>query len=98
MSGKDSEKIIDKASPHTVKKFELVEGYIESWKEILLQTSSCEELIFIDCMSSSGEYTDIDGKLYTGLHSARINFSGKQHQDTLTKISVLSSTTDQPEK
>ena len=66
MSSKDSEKIIDKASPHTVKKFELVEGYIESWKEILLQTSSCEELIFIDCMSSSGEYTDIDGKTVYG--------------------------------
>ena len=58
MSRKDSEKIIDEASPHTVKKFELVTGYIKSWKEILLLQPSCEELIFIDCMSSSGEYID----------------------------------------
>lgn len=71
MSCKDSETIIDEASPHTVKKFELVEGYIEAWKEILLQTSSCEELIFIDCMSSSGEYTDIDGKTVYGDSSPR---------------------------
>ena len=66
MSSKYGEKIIDKASPHTVKKFELLEGYIESWKEIMLLQSACEELIFIDCMSSSGEYIDIDGKTVYG--------------------------------
>ena len=32
----------------------------------MLLQPSCEELIFIDCMSSSGEYTDIDGKTVYG--------------------------------
>lgn len=42
--------IISKASPHTIKKFELIEEYIKSWAQKLLLTESCNGLIFIDCM------------------------------------------------
>ena len=41
--------IISKASPHTIKKFELIEEYIKSWAQKLLLTESCNGLIFIDC-------------------------------------------------
>ena len=47
--------IISKASPHTIKKFELIEEYIKSWAQKLLLTESCNGLIFIDCMCNSGQ-------------------------------------------
>lgn len=54
--------IISKASPHTIKKFELIEEYIKSWAQKLLLTESCNGLIFIDCMCNSGVYTDDAGQ------------------------------------
>ena len=57
---------ISKASPHTVKKFELIEEYIKSWAQKLLQTESCNGLIFIDCMCNSGMYKDRAGDLVKG--------------------------------
>ena len=66
MSRKDTRRVIDNASPHTVKKFEVIAGYVTEWKEKLLMTPQCKNLIFIDCMSGSGEYTDIDGKQVFG--------------------------------
>lgn len=56
---------VEPISPHTMKKFELVAGYVEAWKEILLLNTLCEELIFIDCMSNRGEYT-LDGQKVFG--------------------------------
>lgn len=47
--------IIDSASPHTEKKFELIEGYVVAWKEKLLMIPACKKLVFIECMSGSGE-------------------------------------------
>lgn len=58
--------VISKASPHTIKKFELIEEYIKSWAQKLLLTDSCNGLIFIDCMCNSGMYTDDLGKLVKG--------------------------------
>ena len=58
--------IISKASPHTIKKFELIEEYIKSWAQKLLLTESCNGLIFIDCMCNSGVYTDDAGQLVKG--------------------------------
>ena len=55
--------VISKASPHTIKKFELIEEYIKSWAQKLLLTESCNGLIFIDCMCNSGVYTDNTGQL-----------------------------------
>lgn len=56
----------DTASPHTVKKFELITAYVTGWKEKLLMLPACKNLLFIDCMSSKGEYTDVAGKKVLG--------------------------------
>ncbi len=58
-SGED---IIGHANPHTIKKFELIEKYVEAWAHKLLQNQYCSGLVFIDCMSNSGEYVDDGGK------------------------------------
>ena len=65
MSGR-KKSIISKASPHTIKKFELIEEYIKSWAQKLLLTDSCNGVIFIDCMCNSGVYTDVAGQLVKG--------------------------------
>ena len=52
---------IDKAHPHTVKKFELIEKYVEAWAQKLLNNPKCDKIIFIDCMSNSGVYIDDAG-------------------------------------
>ena len=54
--------IIDHANPHTIKKFELIEKYVEAWAHKLLQSPGCSGIVFIDCMSNSGEYIDDAGE------------------------------------
>ena len=58
--------IITKASPHTIKKFELITMYIESWAQKLMLNKQCKGLIFIDCMCNSGVYENQNGKLIDG--------------------------------
>ncbi len=58
--------VINKASPHTIKKFELIEEYIKSWAQKLMLQESCNGLIYIDCMCNSGIYTDDSGKTVEG--------------------------------
>jgi len=58
--------VISKASPHTIKKFELIEEYIKSWAQKLMLTESCNGLIFIDCMCNSGVYMDESGRTIKG--------------------------------
>ena len=58
--------IIGHANPHTIKKFELIEKYVEAWAHILLLNQYCTGLVFIDCMSNSGEYVDDDGQQIFG--------------------------------
>ena len=53
--------VIGKAHPHTIKKFELVEAYIETWAQKLLQNPACKGIVFIDCMCNSGVYEDDSG-------------------------------------
>lgn len=48
--------LISKASPHTIKKFELIEEYVKSWAQKLMLNSFCNTLVFIDCMCNSGIY------------------------------------------
>ena len=48
--------LISKASPHTIKKFELIEEYVMSWAQKLMLNSFCNTLVFIDCMCNSGIY------------------------------------------
>lgn len=72
-----SDTIIGHANPHTIKKFELIEKYVEAWAHKLLQNQYCSGLVFIDCMSNSGEYVDDNGKQKMSLASIKkLNESG----------------------
>lgn len=66
MSNINNGKVISKASPHTVKKFDLIEEYIKSWAQILMLNEACNGLVFIDCMCNSGMYTNTEGKPVKG--------------------------------
>jgi len=48
------------AKPHTIKKFELIEAYVKTWAQKLLNYRNCDGIVFIDCMSNSGVYQDIE--------------------------------------
>lgn len=65
MSNSNTTGIITDAHPHTVKKFELIEAYVEAWAHKLLEygrnTGKCNGLVFIDCMCNSGVYRDEAG-------------------------------------
>lgn len=61
-----SSSVIGEARPHTIKKFELVEAYIKSWAQKLLQNPACKGIIFIDCMCNSGVYVDDTGNEVLG--------------------------------
>lgn len=60
------------AKPHTIKKFELIERYVDEWARKILGFQGAagrkgsEGLIYIDCMSNCGVYKDIDGNLVDG--------------------------------
>lgn len=49
---------IESASPHTIKKFELIEAYVDGWARKLLGFDGCDGIFFIDCMCNSGIYAD----------------------------------------
>lgn len=66
MASSNNDEIISKASPHTIKKFELIENYVKSWAQKLMLTDYCTGLIFIDCMCNSGVYRDDDGNEVLG--------------------------------
>ena len=57
----NNDETISVAKPHTIKKFELIESYVKTWAQKLLQNPYCNGIIYIDCMSNSGIYEDIDG-------------------------------------
>ena len=61
MSSNNNSKVISDAAPHTIKKFEIIEEYIKSWAQKLMQFEECHGLIFIDCMCNSGVYTNDSG-------------------------------------
>lgn len=63
---RNCDEIISHANPHTIKKFELIEKYVEAWAHKLLQNQHCYGLVFIDCMSNSGEYIDDNGQQVFG--------------------------------
>lgn len=66
MASSNNDEIISKASKHTIKKFELIEKYVESWAQKLMLNDYCNGLIFIDCMCNSGVYHDDDGNEVLG--------------------------------
>ena len=79
--------VISKASPHTIKKFELIEEYIKSWAQKLLLTESCNGLIFIDCMCNSGVYTDDAGQLVKGT-AVRVSEALREASRTYTEKNI----------
>lgn len=66
MASSNNKELISKASPHTVKKFELIEEYIKAWAQILMLNRYCNGIIFIDCMCNSGLYHDDNNNLIEG--------------------------------
>nr|DAT88702.1 MAG TPA: three-Cys-motif partner protein [Caudoviricetes sp.] len=94
VSSANNDEVISKASPHTIKKFELIEKYVETWAQKLLNNQYCDGLVFIDCMCNSGEYHDDDGKQVLGtairvfhvLRDAAGQYPNKQIQVYLNDI------------
>ena len=66
MSSANNDEVISRASPHTIKKFELIETYVKTWAQKLLNNQYCNGLVFIDCMCNSGEYYDDNHKQVFG--------------------------------
>ena len=66
MASSNNREVISKASPHTIKKFELIENYVKTWAQKLLQNDYCKGVIFIDCMCNSGIYHDEKGQVVYG--------------------------------
>ena len=50
---------------HSIYKFQLIQEYVSSWAEKLLNTKMCNEIVFIDCMCNCGEYI-FEGKTVYG--------------------------------
>lgn len=68
MASSKKNDVISVASPHTIKKFELISKYVEAWVEILLNSQKCNGIVYIDCMSNSGVYRKEteDGEIIEG--------------------------------
>ena len=64
--------IITEAKPHTIKKFELIERYVDEWARKILGyngkdgRNGSKGVIYIDCMCNSGVYLDEKGNLING--------------------------------
>ena len=50
MASSNNKQLISIAKPHTIKKFELIESYIETWVQKLLNNPKCKRIVFIDCI------------------------------------------------
>ena len=77
---------MDTAKYHSIKKFELIEKYVKAWAEILMLNNQCRTLVFIDCMSNSGEYKDAENQGSTIMGtpvrvSKALKEVAKKHQD-----------------
>lgn len=55
---KHDNSIITEVAPHTIKKFELIEAYVDEWARKILGFEQAKGVIYIDCMSNSGLYYD----------------------------------------
>lgn len=63
---KHDNSIITEVAPHTIKKFELIEAYVDEWARKILGFSSSKGIIYIDCMSNSGLYYDENKNIVEG--------------------------------
>lgn len=66
MASSKKNDLISVASPHSIKKFELISEYVKAWIQILMLYENCKGIVYIDCMSNSGLYKDDDGKEIEG--------------------------------
>ena len=57
---------LDTAKPHTIKKFEIITEYTDAWARKILGFSKSQGLLYIDCMSNSGYYKDINNDIVEG--------------------------------
>lgn len=86
MASSKKNDVISEASPHTIKKFELISEYVKAWINILMLNSKCKGIVYIDCMSNSGVYRDESGKEIEGtpllvskiIAEAMTRYTGKQ--------------------
>lgn len=58
--------VISVASPHSIKKFELISEYVKAWINILMLNKKCQGIVYIDCMSNSGVYKNSSGEEIKG--------------------------------
>ncbi len=69
---KKAVKVIEKVAPHTIKKCELIERYVDEWARKILGFNGTngrdgsKGIIYIDCMSNSGLYYDGENNLVDG--------------------------------
>jgi hypothetical protein len=66
MANSKMKDVISVASPHSIKKFELISEYVKAWIHILMLTENCKGIVYIDCMSNSGLYRTEDGEIIEG--------------------------------
>lgn len=57
---------ISVAKPHTIKKFEIINNYVDSWARKILGYTKSEGLYYIDCMSNCGYYTSVNNDSIEG--------------------------------
>ena len=57
---------LDKAKPHTIKKFEIINSYVVDWARKILGYNNSKGVIYIDCMCNAGMYRDICGNEVKG--------------------------------
>ena len=66
MASSKKKDVISVASPHTIKKFELISEYVKVWINILMLNPKCKGIVYIDCMSNSGVYRNEAGEEIKG--------------------------------
>jgi len=77
------------ANLHTIKKFELIEAYVKTWAQKLLNFSQCNGIVFIDSMCNSGLYEDAEGTLVYGTPIRVANLLSSVMQDYSQKKATL---------
>lgn len=78
--------LVSVASPHSIKKFELISEYVKAWIQILMLNQKCRGIVYIDCMSNSGVYKNDEGEEIEGtpllvseiIADAMITYTSKQ--------------------
>lgn len=84
----ETEKIVQKVSLHTIKKIQMIASYVEGWSQKLVNYIECKELVFIDCMSNSGEYYFSNNKIKgTPVRVAEVlNEVATNHSDKMIRL------------